>query len=125
MCSKASFRDRVRENKIAPVSGTLVMSLTTPNADDGAILFSLSGAAIDNPAAVAASDVFFFRATGSTSINAVVVGDISAGALVSFDVPDVGAASSYSTTITEVADRNNALRTSLSGYVLSISRDGG
>ncbi|UCF19032.1 MAG: hypothetical protein JSU87_14035 [Gemmatimonadota bacterium] len=107
----------------AAVPGTLVLTLTTPNADDGAILFSISGGGIDIPTSVVASNLLFHRLTGTASMNAVVVGDIAAGALVSFEVPDVGAAPSYSATITEVADRNNALRTSLAGYSLSVSRE--
>ncbi len=106
-----------------PVPGTLVVSLTTPNSDDGAILFSISGGGISAPTAVASSDLLFFRATGTSSLNAVVVGNIAAGPVLRFGVPDVGQVSSYTASITEVADRNNALRTSLSGYVLSISRE--
>ena len=99
---------------------TLVLSLITPNNDDGAILFTLSGGDIDNPTAVFAADVFFFRSTGATSISAVIVGDISAGAVVEFEVPAGTSASSYTTTITEVADRSNALRGSVASYSLSV-----
>ncbi len=99
---------------------TLVLSLITPNNDDGAILFTISGGDIDSPTAASAADVLFFRSTGATSISAVIVGDISAGALVEFEVPAGTSASSYTTTITEVADRSNALRGSVAGYSLSV-----
>ena len=105
-----------------PVPGALIVSLTTPNDDDGAILFSVSGGGITSPTAVASSHFLFFRATGTSSINAVVVGNVTAGPLLSFEVPDVNQASSYVPTITEVAGRDNALRPSLSGYSLSVSR---
>ncbi len=108
-----------------PMSGTLVLSLTSPNSDDGAILLSISGGGISTPTAVSSSHVLFFRSTGTTSINAVVVGNITAGLLLRFDVPDVSDASAYTGTITEVADRANALRTTLTGYSLEITREGG
>ncbi len=107
-----------------PVPGTLVLSLTSPNSDDGAILLSISGGGISAPTVVSTSHVLFFRSTGTTSINAVVVGNITAGLLLRFDVPDVGGGSPYTGTITEVADRANALRTTLTGYSLEISREG-
>ncbi len=105
-----------------PVPGTLVLSLTSPNSDDGAILLSISGGGITAPTVASTSHVLFSRLTGTTSINAVVVGNITAGPLLRFDVPDVGGASAYTGTITEVADRANALRTTLTGYSLEISQ---
>lgn len=105
-----------------PVPGTLIVSLATPNSDDGAILFTISGGGISAPTAVASSDLFFFRATGTSSLAVVVAGNIASQVL-RFNVPDVGQASTYTASIIEVADRNNALRASLSGYVLSISRE--
>jgi hypothetical protein len=106
-----------------PVPGTLVVSLTTPNSDDGAILFTISGGGVDDPAAVATSHRMFFRTTGTSTTTAVVVGNITSGPLLRFEVLDVGEASSFTGTITEVADRNNELRASLSGYSLAISRE--
>ncbi len=108
-----------------PMSGTLVLSLTSPNSDDGAILLSISGGGISAPTVVSTSHVLFFRATGTTSINAVVVGNITAGPLLRFDVPDVSGASAYTGTITEAANRANALRTTLTGYSLEITPEGG
>ncbi len=108
-----------------PVPGTLVLSLTSPNSDDGAILLSISGGGITAPTVASTSHVLFSRLTGTTSINAVVVGNITAGPLLRFDVPDVGEASSYNGAVTEVADRANALRTTLTGYSLEITREGG
>ncbi len=103
------------------VPGTLVLSLTTPNSDDGAILFSIAGGEMVAPSAASNSHLLFVRATGGTSINAVVLGDLTQGALMTFDVPDVEKASSYSATVSQVADRNNLLRDDISGYGLALS----
>ena len=115
--------DKIVDPPDEPV--TLVLSLTTPNSDDGAVMFSISGGGITKPTTENSSHVLFYRAAGATSSNAVVAGDITAGALVRFEVPDVDVASSYSATVTEVAARDNTLRGSLAGYSLSISLAGG
>jgi hypothetical protein len=94
--------------------------LTTPNADDGAILFTLSGGPIDAPAATSSDHAFFSRETGAMSMTAVLVGDLTAGTVLEFDVPDGSSASDYTATIVEVADRQNALREELAGYELSV-----
>ena len=102
-----------------PTAGLLTLTLTTPNADDGAILLSVTGPSMTQ---VAASDVsLYFRSvqTGTTA-TAVLVGDIRGGSLLTFRVPDVDAAGSYSATIQQVADRGDALRGSLSGYSLVV-----
>lgn len=107
--------------EVVAVPGTLVLSLTTPNSDDGAVMFSISGEGITGLTRESPSHVVYFRSAGTVSGNAVVAGDITAGALARFNVPDVAAVSSYSATITEVAARDNTLRGSVTGYSLSIS----
>ena len=48
-----------------------------------------------------------------------VVGNLANGAVVTLHVPDVGAAARYTANVLEVADRQDALRTSLTGYALT------
>ena len=101
--------------------GTLTLRLTTPHADDGAMTFEVSGAPIDGATAVDASlRLFTRRESGSTVIGAVV-GALDNGAVVTLHVPDVGAAARYTTTVLEVADRQDALRASLAGYALTVA----
>ena len=102
-------------------AGTLTLRLTTPHADDGAMTFEVSGAPIDGATAVDASlRLFTRRESGSTVIGAVV-GALDNGAVVTLHVPDVGAAARYTTTVLEVADRQDALRASLAGYALTVA----
>jgi hypothetical protein len=102
-----------------PTAGTLTVSLTTPNNDDGAILLTVSGPDMTQLASADAS-LYFRHAQAGTTITAVLVGDVAGGDLVTFHVPDVDAAGSYSATIQQVADRSNALRGSLTGYSLTV-----
>jgi hypothetical protein len=102
-----------------PTPGTLTVTLTTPNADDGAILLTVSGP--DMTQVTAADGSLYFRHAGGTgAVTAVLVGDVQAGSLLTFHVPDVTAAGSYSATITQVADRSNTVRASLAGYALTV-----
>lgn len=102
-------------------AGTLTLRLDTPNADDGAMTFQVSGGVIDSARAVNQSLRVFTRAEGGTVVG-VVVGTLSGGAVITLHVPDVGAAAGYSATVLEVADRQDALRASLAGYALTVSQ---
>jgi hypothetical protein len=101
--------------------GTLRVSLTTPNIDDGAILFEVSGPAIDTITAVNASYRLFTRRIGNTTVRVVLAGAVASGTVAVFEVPDVDAAGSYTATLTEVADRQNQLRLQLNGYQLQVA----
>lgn len=106
----------------APQPGTLVLRLTTPHTDDGAVLFKVSGPPIDTAVAVDASlRLFTARPDGSTVVGAVV-GVVDNGTVVTLQVRDVGLAAGYTAQVLEVADRQNALRGSLAGYALTVAR---
>ena len=101
--------------------GTLTLRLTTPNLDDGAIEFSVTGPPINSAVAVTASLRLFTRRVDDSTMVGVVVGDVANGALVTLQVPDVGAAAAYRARAIEVADRQDVLRESLTGYALTVA----
>ena len=107
-----------------PVAGaradTVILRLTTPHTDDGAVLFEVSGPAIDSATADNASLRLFTRRVGETTIIGALVGAVTTGAEVTLRVPDGGVAAGYTARVLEVADRQNALRTSLAGYALTV-----
>jgi hypothetical protein len=102
-------------------AGTLTVRLTTPLADDGAVMFEVSGLPIDSATSVNASLRLFTRRAGGDTVVGVVVGAIANGPVVVLKVPDVGAAAGYRARVLEVADRQNALRASLTGYALTVT----
>lgn len=102
-------------------SGPLVVSLVTPSADDGAIVFTVEGGAIEGAAVATAEHAFFFRETGAASIRVALVGDLEEGELLEIEIPDGSDVSGYEATIVEVADRANELRADLSGYDLTVT----
>jgi len=99
-----------------PTAGTLTVSLTTPNADDGAIRFTLTGPFVTTPRAASPGHLVFTRQRSSQELDVVVVGDLQSEAILILPVRDTRTAPDYQVTITEVATRTNALRTDLTGY---------
>ena len=104
----------------APGAGTLMVRLTTPHADDGAMLFEVSGPAIDSALSTNPSLRLFTQRVDGSRVVGVVMGAVAPGAVVALRVPDVGAAGQYTARVLEVADRQDALRASLTGYALTV-----
>jgi len=102
-------------------AGTLVLRLTTPRADDGAMTFEVIGPPIDSAVAVNGSLRLFTRRVSGSTVVGAVVGDLVNGAVITLHVPDLGAAARYTATVLEVADRQDALRSSLAGYALTVA----
>jgi hypothetical protein len=101
-------------------TGRLTVRLTTPNADDGAMTFEVSGAPIDSVVVANASLVLFTRRNGATIVGAVA-GALADGAVATVYVPDGGVAAGYSARVLEVADRHDLLRASVAGYTLTVT----
>lgn len=106
-------------------AGAVTIHLATPYSDDGAILFEVNGPAIDSATSVNPSLQLFTRRAGAAALVGAVVGVLADGPTVVLHVPDVGAAAGYTARVLDVADRDNALRPSLSGYRLTVVADGG
>ena len=105
-----------------PLPGELTVSLATPNPADGAVLVSVTGPdAASSVQAAAAGNVVRSRTQGTTTIVAVF-GTVAAGPLLRLSVPDVRQAKRYTATVAEAADLGNAVRPSLAGYALTVSR---
>jgi len=111
------------EGPTEPVPGTLELRLTTPNANDRAMLVTVAGPepiqAVSG--SVGSALVFHGRVSGSQATIAVF-GPLTSGVVARVGVADVGRVSAYTVTIVEVADDANQLRPSLAGYSLTIVR---
>jgi hypothetical protein len=99
-----------------PTPGTLQLYLTTPYSNDVALLLHLTGPALTPPAITAASGTQLYARAATDGVNVAVFGTFDTGPLLSIRVPDLSRASAYRVSIVEVADANNALRASVSGY---------
>ena len=101
-----------------PVPGPLNLRLTTPNGDDGAILFEIAGGQIDS--IVRAGFRLVGSAPGTSPRRAIIHGNLAAGTVARIWVPDVNSAESYSATIRDVAARGTYALRDLQGYRIEV-----
>lgn len=102
-------------------AGTATVSLTSPNADDGAVLVTVNGTGLSNVRPPNSSYQVFWRLASANVLKVAVVGDLATGPLFTVDVPDITNLSGYSGTVDEAASRTDALRGSLTGYSISVA----
>ena len=105
----------------APPGTTGVVALVTPNADDGAVQVTLRGPGISDLETASSGYVFYSRLSGDSVAHAIVIGDVSAGPIIKFKLASGSAITAYHATIDQVAARNNALRSSVGNYSLTLT----
>ena len=123
LAASASCGDGDEEGPTGPVAGTLTVTLTTPFPDDGAVLLRIDGPGMTNVTSAAPTLYSRFLETlqgNDDQVTAVFVGDVTSGPLLTFRVPDAGAAASYEVTLLQAADRANQLRASTAGYTVEV-----
>jgi hypothetical protein len=99
-----------------PKAGTATVSLVTPNADDGAVLLTLTGPGLANAQTASSSYQVYWRAVSASEVRAIVVGNLTAGALLTVSVDDVGKIGQYGGTVVDAASSADVSRASLAGY---------
>ena len=107
----------------APVAvpGTLTVRLVTPFTDDGALLLDITGPAPVTDVAAAAQGVVAHARSSGNATRVAVFGSLGGGALVRFSVPDINAVQQYAVQVAEASDRASVLRSSVTGYQLTIA----
>jgi hypothetical protein len=100
-----------------PTAGALDVTLTMPNADDGAILFVVSGGAVDS--ITAPSGTFQLMSSGAATKAVLVRGTLTSGVIARVWVADVSV--SYTVALQQVAARTTYAQRALAGYSLVIA----
>jgi hypothetical protein len=104
-----------------PLPGSAVVSLTTPNADDGAVMVTLQGPDLSTMQASSTAYVLYSRVSSTAEARVILVGNLAAGPLFTFKLGAGQALSAYTASVQQVATRGDALRTSTSGYQLTVA----
>jgi predicted small lipoprotein YifL len=104
-----------------PPPGSAIVSLATPNSDDGAVVVTLTGPGLSTFATASSGDVFYSRLASAQEARVIVVGDVTAGPLFTFKLAAGSNISAYTATVQQVANRSDALRASTSSYTLTIA----
>lgn len=100
--------------------GFLTLTLNTPNADDGALLFKVVGGTVDSIVAGAmVQDGSYAAVTGGTRV--VVAGNLVDGTVAQIHVPDVNNVADYSVVIEQIAVRNTFAQRATGGYSVMVS----
>lgn len=103
----------------SPQGGALAVLLSTPNADDGAVYFTVGGGPIDSVTRSAESTVQTIAVNGDIT-KVLVHGSVAGGTIAKLWVPDVRV--TYHVTLQQVARRGTYQQRPVIGYSLSIAR---
>jgi hypothetical protein len=89
-------------NNTGPVGGTLNVSISSPQQDDGALLLTVYGGPVDSVESVGFR-IYSIRA--ADSVNFIVTGSLGSGPVARIHIPDGRLASRYSAKVSQVAAR--------------------
>jgi hypothetical protein len=106
------------DGAVAPFGGALNLNLTTPNTDDGAVLFTLSGASVDS--VVPVNDQVFFARSDPRTLQVIVTGSLQNGTIARIYVPDIRLAGRYTASVQQVAARGSYLQRDAAPYSLTV-----
>lgn len=99
--------------------GFVSVRLSTPNADDGALLLTLSGGAADS--LTASVGELFFSETGTNTFRIMIAGPLTNGAVARFWMADRRDVAQYTAAVEQVAVRDTYEQRDIGSYSLSIS----
>ena len=105
----------------APVAGALRVVVTSPNTDDGAVMFQVTG--VVDSVVVPAGLTLYQSVPGPNVIRAIVTGNISSGSnLLTLYVADVSKASTITTQVLQVAARTTYAQRPAGAYSLTVQK---
>jgi hypothetical protein len=90
-------------DNIGPTAGTLNVALTSPNTDDGAVLFTISGGPVDS--LTAPGQQVYTSRLDSNTLRVILIGPLEAGIVARMYLPDARLAPNYSATVNQAAAR--------------------
>ena len=105
-----------------PQPGTLTLQFTTSVTTNRAAMIEITGPNNISDVQAVAAGVTVFSAEAGQTVRVIATGTLVSGPLLRFNVDDVNRVKSFKASIVELADQNNALRTSLSGHSLQIQK---
>ena len=104
-----------------PVAGPLRVVVTSPNTDDGAVMFQVTG--VVDSVVVPAGLTLYQSVPGPNVLRVIVTGNISSGSnLLTLYVADVSKASSITTQVMQVAARTTYAQRPAGAYSLTVQK---
>jgi hypothetical protein len=106
-------------DSIEPTAGALTVNLASPNSDDGAVLFTVSGGPIDSVASP--GHQIYSARLDSNTLRLIVTGELASGTLATIYLADMHLASNYTATVNQVAARGSYAQHDAASYTLTLS----
>jgi hypothetical protein len=106
-------------DSVGPTGGALNLNFTTPNTDDGAILFTVSGGGVDS--IVGLNDQIYEARPASNQLQVIVTGNLQNGPIARMYVSDSRLSGKYSATILQVAARTSYTQRDPAAYSLRVA----
>ncbi|HEV8511139.1 MAG TPA: hypothetical protein VGQ48_11880 [Gemmatimonadales bacterium] len=100
---------------------SLQVMLSTPQSDDGAVVITLRGPDVSDLQPATPAYLAYTRSAGTQEARIIVLGNLTAGPLVTLTIGPGHKLSDYLATIEQVATRADALRGDISGYRLTVT----
>ena len=104
---------------VGPAAGILNLSLASPQGDEGAVLFTVTGGPLDTVEAVG-HGLYSARIDANT-LRVVVTGDLSAGIIARIRIPDERQASDYTAIVSQVALGSSYTQRDPAGYAIALA----
>lgn len=103
-----------------PDPGPVFVHLTTPNADDGILLFTVSGGSVS--AVTSTGLESSASGIGTSELRLLVRGNLSGGPLLQLELPDRRHLQNYRVQVLQVASRGTYIQRGVQGYGLRLAR---
>jgi hypothetical protein len=109
-------KDQGPDDRPGGTPTSLLVTLATPNADDGAIMLTVRGPGMQAVTSASPAYLVFSNLGVPGQARVIAVGDLRAGAVFTVAISGTHALSKYSVTLDQVASRSDSLRSALAGY---------
>jgi hypothetical protein len=106
-------------NDTGPVSGSLDVHLSSPDSDDGAALFTVTGGPVEKAEAVGGI-AYIGKIDGNTT-RIIVAGSLNSGVIAHLHIADMSQAGEYSIVLNKMAVRSTYAAREPAGYSISLS----
>ena len=107
-------------NSTGPTAGSLEMTFSAQQANEGAVLLVVSGGPVDSVESLG-YPIYSARLGGDT-LKLIVTGQLSSGPLARLHIPDSRRASMYNARVAQVATRGTYGLKELAGYTISLAQ---
>ena len=107
-------------NSTGPTAGSLDMTFSAQQANEGAVLLVISGGPVDSVESLG-YPIYSARLGGDT-LKLIVTGQLSSGTLARIHIPDSRRASTYNARVAQVATRGTYALKDLAGYAVTLEQ---